>query len=315
MRRRAGRLAGIALVLGVAAAVWWQVGSAPDGAPPAAVAVVPKASGTASWRNVPFSVSVPAGDASAAASTKLPLDAVGGALDLKRVFDDYAGSADPRARRIAARALDACIPAFLPTAAQTPSPEPLIRALPAQQRAERESAYWSLFARCRGFVADSRASLESAHDRLQADAEAQEPGLRAQQDLLAGRTDRIDALVSQALNAAEPAAVASLAGVASRMAQQRTAASVADPALLRRALAVDAALPSVACDLGLDCSASSLSALQLCAVQGSCDGDLTSRSAQAYGGSADAADVQRERARLLALIRSGRSLTSADLLP
>jgi hypothetical protein len=106
----------------------------------------------------------------------------------------------------------------------------------------------------------------------------------------------------------------SLSGIAARLAAQRNAAGT-EPALAQRAAAVDAALPGVACDLGLDCSASSLSALEMCAVQGLCDGDLNSRMALRSGAAADPLEVQQQRERLLALIRTGRPLTTADLLP
>lgn len=243
-----------------------------------------------------------------------PLDPIGGALDLKRVFDEYSASGDPRGRRVAARAFDACIPAFLPANAQTPSPEPLIRALPPEQRAEREASYWSLFARCRGFLGDGRAALEGTQRELRANPESEEPGWRAQEDLLAGRTDRIDALVSHGLAASDPAAIAAMSGVAAKLAGVRNA-EASDADLSLRARAVDAALPWVACDLGLDCSASSLAALQLCAAEGLCDGHLAARIARRNADGVDAARIQEQRSRLLALIRSGRTLSAADLLP
>lgn len=261
---------------------------------------------------LPASTAVPA--PAAAPAKPQPLDPAGSALDLKRVFDEYSATREARGRRMAARAFNACIPAFLPVDAQTPSPEPLIRALPKEQRAEREASYWSLFARCRGFTGDSRAALEGTQRELRADPQAEEPGWRAQEDLLAGRTDRIDALVSQGLSASDPAAIAAMSGVAAKLAQARNAEALGeDRSSLARA--VDAALPMVACDLGLDCGADSLAALQLCAAEGLCDGDLAARIAQRNGGGIDAARVQEQRARLLALIRSGRPLTAADLLP
>ena len=85
---------------------------------------------------------------------------------------------------------------------------------------------------------------------------------------------------------------------------------------MQRARAVDSALSWVACDLGLDCSANSLGALQLCAVQGMCEGDMPSRFlTRAVADAVDPAAVHGQRARLLALIRSGRVLGTADLLP
>ncbi len=59
------------------------------------------------------------------------VDSDANAQDLRRVYDDDSGSADPRRRRMAARAFAACVPLFVPSAGETPSPEPMIQALPA----------------------------------------------------------------------------------------------------------------------------------------------------------------------------------------
>jgi len=315
VNRRALWLAAAVLTIAAAGLAWWAVGM--PGEPQAHTRPQPAghAGEALSSSAVAALPAQPAATVSAVISRKPePADPVGGALDLKRVFDEYSSSADMRGRRVAARAFSACVPAFLPANAQTPSPEPLIRALPAQQRAEREASYWSLFARCRGFLGDSRAALEDTQKQLQASPESEEPGWRAQEDLLAGRTDRIDALISHGLTASDPAAIAAMSGVAGRLAAARNPES-SDPELALRALAVDAALPLVACDLGLDCSAASLQSLQLCAAEGVCDGDLAARIARRNGDNVDAPRIQEQRARLLALIRSGRALTAVDLLP
>jgi len=239
---------------------------------------------------------------------------VGSAPDLNRVFEDYIGSGDPRQRRTAVRAFDACVPAFLPGAGQAPSPEPLIEALPPGRRTEREAAYRSLFARCHRLLAGGRTSLDETLQTLQRDPQNQAPGLRAEEALLAGRFDRVEPLVAEALSGSDPAAVASLAGITARIARSRQPDS-ADAAMLQRAHEIDAALPWVACDLGLDCSAQSLWALQLCATEGLCEGDVSARlMARISPGAVDAGAVQQQRLRLLGLIRSGRALGTADLL-
>jgi hypothetical protein len=234
--------------------------------------------------------------------------------DLKRTFDENLASSDPRQKRRAARAFTACVPTFLPASAELASPEPLIRALPDAGRADREAAYRRLYAQCAGFFAESRQVLLGLQRQIVSDVRLQEPGERAQQDLLAGRYDRVDALVAQALSADDPAGVASLAGLAVRFA--RAESDPPDPGRLRRAKAVDAALPAVACDLGLECGPDSIIALQACAVQGACEGDPWAPVlADAIADGVDAADVQAERSRLLALLRRGGRLGTADLLP
>ena len=242
-------------------------------------------------------------------------EAGGGTPDMKQVFDGYITSADPRERRIAASAFDACVPAFLPGRGESASPEPLIRALPPAHRAEREAAYRLLYARCATFLRESREWLIALKVELQVDPELQAPGQRARDQLIAGRYERVAPLVSQALSSDDPAAVASLAGLAERLAVLRNPER-SDPDLIQRARAVDTALPWVACDLGLDCGANSMGALQLCAGQGRCDGDMLSRLlGQAVQDGVDDAQVRAQHARLLALVRSGRALGMADLLP
>lgn len=315
MNRRAASFAALVLVFAALGAAWlWRDASTEENSSAVLVSMTPRHSGKPA-ASTPASSDVAQRAAPVPSVTaKVSADPIGGATDLKRVFDQFIDSGDPGQRRIAARAFAACVPAFLPAGSETPSPEPIIRALPAEHRAEREAAYWSLFARCHSFLGEGRVPLQRMRRQLQEDQEAQEPGPRAYEDLLAGRTERIEALVSQGLTAVDPAAVASLSGVASRLAAQRDPDGT-DAATAQRASAVDAALPWVACDLGLDCSAGSLRALQLCAVQGLCEGDLRSRMALPSGASLDSPEVQQQRERLLALIRSGRALTTLDLLP
>ena len=191
----------------------------------------------------------------------------------------------------------------------------MIAALPSEHRVEREAAYRSLFARCHRFLTEDRAALDAQRQALRRDPQNEDAGMRAHQAVLAGDRSRVESLVSEALSSTDPAAIEALAGIAARIVQARQTDGV-DPALLQRARAVDAALPWVACDLGLDCSAQSLWALQLCAVEGQCEGDFEARlSARMAPGTVDADAVQQQRARLLELIRSGRTLGTVDLLP
>ena len=242
-------------------------------------------------------------------------DSVYSAPDLRRVFDDNIDSDDPRQRRTAARAFDACVPAFLPGAGGSASPEALIDALPADQRAEREAAYRSLFARCHRLLATSRNALGETLQTLRSEPQTQAPGQRAQEALLAGRLSDTELIVGEALSESDPASVASLAGIAARIARMRQPDGI-DAALLQRAQEIDAALPAVACDLGLDCSPQSLWALQLCATEGLCEGDVLTRlMARNSPGTVDPDAVQQQRVRLVGLIRSNRALGTADLLP
>jgi hypothetical protein len=245
-----------------------------------------------------------------------PADAIGGAPDLRRIYDQFASSADAGQRRIAARAFAACVPAFLPGAGQPASVESLVQALPAAQRGEREAAYRALYGRCSRFLDQGRADLTATYQSLQRDAAAREPGTRATQALLDGRAEQVDRFIAEATaSGGDPAAIQSLSGLAQRLAGERDPGR-SDGALMQTARAVDMALPAVACDMGLDCSANSLWSLQLCATEGHCQGDLLARlAARSTDDPPAPALVQQQRQRLLDLLRSGRALTSADLLP
>lgn len=292
----------VCVVLSVAAAAWWSIAtrsasevSVPAAAPRAASALAPPQQVTAR------------------ANPLLPqrpheADSVGNASDLRGVFDAYIDSADEALRRTAVRAHAACVPAFLPQAGEPASPEPLIQSLPAAHRAEREAAYRALFARCYRFFGEGRAKLEPMRERVSA-AQWQEPGVRVRAAL--GRGDRDDAIaiLGAALSGADAATVASLSGTASALVEEQD-----DPGLAVRARAIDAALMLAACDLGMHCGVDALRALQMCAVESLCDGDVPTRvMAQAASSASDPVAVQRERTRLLALFRSGRALTAADL--
>jgi hypothetical protein len=243
------------------------------------------------------------------------IDPLGSAPDLKRVFDDYVHSANPQQRRLAVRSFEACVPTFLPGAGQMPSPEPLIAALPTGQRADREAAYRELFGRCYRLLGSGGDALDGMRQTLERDPQNQGPGLRARESLLAGRLDQIEPLVAEASSSANPADLASLAGLATTIVRSRGSDGV-DPDSLKRAQEVDAALALLPCDLGLDCGAQSLWALQLCVSEGLCTGDYAARlNARNAPGSVDPSAVQQQRLRLLNLIRGGRALGSSDLMP
>ena len=244
-------------------------------------------------------------------------DTVGSATDLRRVFDALADSADPRQRRRAARAFGACVPAFLPGDGQTASPENLIAGLPAQQHALREAAYRELFARCHRLLAQSRSTLDDARLALERDTATISPGVRAQERLLAGETTDLEKLVGEVLTSGDATDVADLAGISSKLVQANASVQ-ASQAALQQALETDAALALVSCDLGRDCGAHSLWALQLCAAEGTCEGDVESRLVLRNTQSGiDASAIGRRRSQLLDAIRNGtaQAMFRLPLLP
>ena len=308
----------IVAVVAAAALVWRLAGGTQSAVVPVAgVETSPTLDGA------PAAASWPAVTPEPAASTQRPVspsrtwltDELGLAQDLKRVFDAHIDSADPRLRQVAVRAFAACAPAFLPGAGQTPSPDALIEALPQQQRAEREAAYRALFARCAPLLGIGRDKLNAVQRGVLASDGAREAGARAQSDLAAGNDDIANQRVAQALASGDPATVASLAGVAQAWAR-RSSAAPASPERLAAARALDAALPWLACDLGMACGSDSLLALQACASQGQCEGDAPTRLAgAALTDPAAYAAMQAQRQRLLGLLKDGRALTMADLVP
>lgn len=249
---------------------------------------------------------------SPAASSARDRDPIGRAPDLRAVHDKLRASSDPAERRVARRAFGTCIPAFLPAAGQPVSVEPLVRALPANQRAEREAAWRDLFARCQRFGSEARDALMQENTDWRRDNDSADPGARAMVAARSGRLDDAAALVAR-ISPDDPASVDSLSGIARVLARNRAAD---DRDLALRAAAVDTALPLVACDLGLACDAQSLRALALCAVEDVCQGDVEARILSRAGVDVAMADAaQRERARLVALIRANGKLALGDLLP
>jgi hypothetical protein len=91
---------------------------------------------------------------------------------------------------------------------------------------------------------------------------------------------------------------------------------VPDAALLHRAQAVDEALPLVARDLGLDCGERSLWALQLCAIEGLCEGDVPARLIERSARNGVKRDaVLTERIRLFKVLHSRQAVEKTDSLP
>ena len=313
------RLPMVAVIVAVAALVVgpWVV-SPQSPAPP-----TPRVEASAALRTAPLVQTWPAATSGPAASdprhvspshTGL-LDEVGVAQDLKRVFDAHIDSPDPRLHQAAVRAFSACAPAFLPGSGETPSPDALIGALPQERRAEREAAYRALYARCAPLLGMGRDKLNALQRAVLASNSSREAGARAQSELAAGNDDVADQRIAQALAGGDPATVASLAGVAEAWAR-RSSAAPAGPERLAIARALDAALPWVACDMGMACGNDSLLALQACASQGQCEGDLPTRLAGAgLTDPAERAAIQLQRERLLGLLKEGRTLSMTELVP
>jgi hypothetical protein len=268
LARRLLPLVALALLLGLAAALWWArtppvarvaapvVQARPIGLPkfidPAAAAArAPAGAADGSWRK----------------------DVLGSARDLRAVIDSALASTDPQSRRHAATAWRACFPLFNAPQGQTRSVAAAMAAamagLPAAQRPQRAPALQDLHARCNSLLAlrdDELAALGAIINRGMRDETLVPAGPAVLAAFKRGDSETARALLRQTLRARDPAALYSLMGLASQLSGERPDAAAIDLALLR-----------VACDNGLNCERTSLAALVLCAGEGHCDGDLYER--------------------------------------
>jgi ubiquinone biosynthesis protein UbiJ len=221
--------------------------------------------------------------------------------DLKQEFDRLMANGDAAAQASAARAWQACVPVFLPPDGGSASPDAMIAGLPAKSRAPREDAWRALWARCQGFFAAPRAELLAQAGTMR--ARAAPAGAAVLQALARGERDEALARADSVLASGDAAAVASLSGLARRWREARDGQLSRDTAAAVDA--TDAGLAVLDCDLGADCSSASLAALQLCAAEGLCEGDVVDRRFARFGAPLDYAAVDRERERLAAALHSG----------
>jgi len=215
--------------------------------------------------------------------------------DLYAIYRRHLFADGPVERVAAWRAWSACA-AFIVPGASRATPEAIAAGFgDGPTIAQRLEAWRSLQARCQGFVqmsdaeqAAEAATMRTMHNRGQARSRAE----AARGLLELGDRDNALRQVTEAVASGDPQEIRELSGLAERF--QRAGA---EDGSLPHDPVRDAALAVVACDLGLDCSAGSLLALRLCAVQGHCQGDAVERTLADFG-SLDAQAVAAERGRL-----------------
>ena len=229
------------------------------------------------------------------------------AHDLRDIYERFRDSPVMRERTLAHRAWSACFPAFISPAGQTISPEAITASLPRQDpvSASRAQAYRDIWARCSRFSDMPRDTLLQETQR-HADAQLRGltslPGQRALQAHQAGDSSAALAIARQAVQALDPYDIDSLQDFLKvywwDQNERQPNQPVARPDL--RAMAFSLA----ACQLGLDCSAASLTALQQCAFTGACSGSVAERQLQGLPEPADREALLAETARLLSALRS-----------
>ena len=309
------RWAGVLAVVVAAGAAWWYR------PPPTQLPEAPTPPPVLTPPSLQAEVDAhPSRQAALPAAVKLAVlgDPLAESSDLLQIFQHYRDSDDPRLKAAARRAFSACTPAFLPRSGETPSPEPLIAALPPTQRMAREEALRALYARCQSFMGLGRGVLLTLRGDLVADGGLLEAGQHISDQLAAGNVEQASRLATETLRGNDAASIASIAGPLTTLLEKLSSARAgADIAAGRTAAAdVAAALPLLACDLGMDCSNRSLTALQLCATEGQCEGDAEARFLARAGVDSDRlAAVQAQRRRLLDLYRQGRPPAAGELLP
>ena len=226
-------------------------------------------------------------------------DVLGTARDFKAVFDRYRESTNPIERGLAGRAHRACFPVFLPPQGKAPSPIYAINALSDHQRDARKAALEELFARCKSFLVQplDAAAIVATAERV-TNGDLASAGSAARWAMIRGDRGTADATVEQALRGREPYAIQSLSGLSVLL--MNDSAKGAPPEV------TDAALALISCDLGVSCGPNSLLALQLCAVEGRCQGSARDRMLERIG-PVDMEAVERERKRLRGLFDTGNA--------
>lgn len=237
--------------------------------------------------------------------------------DLAAVYDKYSNSTDSLTRNIAYRAWSACFPAFLSAEGQPVTVERFAAAMPAgaANAPSRLAAYRELLNRCQRFFYLSRDEIVHASQR-QEDAwkkgEILAPGELAMKLFLEGRSDEALNIARRTVESGDGYAVASLQEYMHRMIAQKIETQQLPNS--ERSDLRGLAFAMAACQLGLDCSADSLTALLLCANSGQCEGTLTDRYRQALPNATDRERAERLAEQTLAAIRA-KDFTALALDP
>jgi hypothetical protein len=220
-------------------------------------------------------------------------------IPLKRVYDDHERDLDPAARALAWAAFSACVPTFIGPAGPR-SPATFEEGLPDDpKKPQRLAAMQAIAARCKDFAGRPTAELM---DEAVRNAERHRAGdLRSRGELAltavkAGNSDEAVSLIRDIVARRSFTELRDLSGIVSRWHRQAP-----EPLDVMK----DALLSVIGCDLGVDCGADSLQALQLCAFNEACEGDLAERTLAGFP-DLDRDQFNRARVQLAAELREGR---------
>ena len=228
--------------------------------------------------------------------------------NLRKIYDSFRDSRYGFERSVAFRAWSACFPQFMSADGQAVSLEKLTQALPvnAPNNAARVEAYRELRRRCEPFFELSRDDVITFTQRqsdLWKKGEALDPGELALKYLKADDKPKALAVVRDVLSSRDAYAIASMREFVHQFLVLQVDAQVL-PSNTRTDLK-SLGLAVAACDLGLDCTAESLTALQLCAHSGYCSGGVIDRYAESLPNPTDLERLTEESRRVAAAIASG----------
>ena len=228
--------------------------------------------------------------------------------NLRDLYESFKDSNVPAGRNIAYRAWTACFPTFIGPEGRPVTVDSLLRGLPvyAENNEVRRAAYRSLHQRCGGFALLSREEALRI-TRQQQDAwnkgESLAPGELATKYLRDGELEYALMVARDVIASKDAFATSSLHDFVNQFLVRQVDAQ-SEPSRERpdlRSLAFSIA----ACQIGLECGADSLTALQLCANTGQCEGGVVDRYLQTLPNQEDRDAALMESKRVVDAIQSG----------
>lgn len=229
--------------------------------------------------------------------------------DLRRIYEQYKSSRDPVERYIAQRAWSACFPAFIAPQGQAFSLEKLSRGLApgTPETAIRIEAYRRLLGRCKRFSELTREELVGATEDSQEKVNAgviMNPGQIAEKYWRAGQWNEALRVVREVIESQDAFAVGTLKDFAypywREQVEIQTNAAHLRPDIRGQSYAF------AACELGLACDASTLSADLMCAHEGLCQSGVRTSFLDALKDPRDKRLLQEETRRVIDAVRLRR---------
>ena len=228
--------------------------------------------------------------------------------NLRELYESFKDSDNALGRNIAYRAWTACFPTHIGPEGRSVTVDSLLQGLPvyAENNEVRRAAYRSLYQRCGGFALMSREeALRTTRQQQDSwnkgDSLAQ--GELASKYLRDGDLEHALVVARDVIASKDAYATSSLPDFINQFFSRQVDAQ-SEPSRERpdlRSLAFSIA----ACQIGLECGAESLTAIQLCANTGQCEGSVVDRYLQTLPNQADRNAALMESKRVADAIQSG----------